>query len=1378
VVPKNMSVAPLIRVGRWRVVVGLSLAGRSKRGQSLPDGAPGQPVDTGCWTGRRGRRTRHTTVGLYERSAGETPMSGLDRFDKKDQKGSTVESIPKPVSPNSVPQTTMDRRQGGSTVLRAVGSANAAGVQPAIAATLPDFSEGARIADIYRIKRRLGAGAMGTVYLARHEQWDLDVAIKVPNQEILSSSEQRHRIVQEAEYWTNLGLHPHIAYCYYVHVVNDVPLIVVEFLDGGNLRDWIADGKCADLKVGLNLAIQFAHALEHAHAKGLVHRDIKPENVLLSREGTLKLTDFGIARATGIGQIDVVEPGAPVPAGQTVGTLGTYEYMPPEQFESAHEVDYRADIFAFGVCLYEMFCGRRPFVIAVGRRQEAPEPGRLRGDRSLPAKLSALMMQCVDWSKLSRPGAAIDLRKQLCAIYAEACGNTSPWAELPPISPDADNLNNRALSYHLLGKTKEAAEAWQLALDTDPLHPETTYNLGLLHWRLGEITDATLINQLEAVLSDQPRSSNVRYMLAIVHAERHDMANAITLLEGALENAPNAEDIKEAKEWAAANSVGSEYVRTLGEHQNSVTSVYITPTGQKAASTGCLEAGIKICDTATSTCSVTRDKLTYAQAVICPSRPFALQSSHQGLFLYDLADGTCLSTIPSSSALHKGEMEGLPSLVDGLVKRGTAEAKAQQFVLDVPFCGKWIESAAVSPDGRWVPYTIGTICGRSKLLFLWEVSTGLVRALEGHEKGIISVAISNDSRWVLTASEDRAIRMWDVASGQCIRTLEGHRQEVRAVVFSQDGQTILSGSFDDTIRVWETETGSCLRTIRGHAGGVNSIAISPDGLRALSGGDDRTVRIWEIGTGRCLRTLEGHTDRVNAVHLSADGRFAISGSADRTVRLWRLSKGGAKACKFRPSLPASYKQLSEREREANRLLHASDDALRQEQYAVALDRLREARELPGYKRTRRCVDGWRKLSLVSRRIALRAAWPRSVLKGHTGWVSFVRSNGTGDRVLSGSFDNTVRLWDVPGGVCLRTFEGHADAVTCVQMTSDERMAVSTSKDGTLRLWEMSTGRCLRVIEHSASLGAVCVDRAGTIALTGGADGEIRVWNVSDGRCLRVLSGHEKSCHKTTRGTSGDVSAICLLPDESQILSTGYDGTVRLWRIATGQCLRIFRGHEHFVNGVAVSADGRLVISASYDDTIRVWEVATGAEVRVLRGHTNCVTSVAISSDGIWALSTSQDHTVRLWNVRDGKCVWILESHTSTVWDLCFSRDECLAFSGGADHNITIWDLDWHLEPYEFAGPEEGVAPFLSAFVRAHQHYGTQLPEGRPPTEEEIIAALTRVGRAVWSEEDIQELMCTLNCAGYGWLHPNEVRRELERMAESSESGSIDAMPKI
>ena len=148
---------------------------------------------------------------------------------------------------------------------------------------------------MYRVEDVL-EGGMGRVYIAHHKGWNVKLAIKSPNEMMLSDRNNFARVLREANSWTELGLHPNIAYCYYVRSIEEVPHIFVEYVDGGNLRQWIEEGKCIDYRVSLDLAIQFCHGMECAHSKGMIHRDIKPENVLLTKDGILKITDFGLVR--------------------------------------------------------------------------------------------------------------------------------------------------------------------------------------------------------------------------------------------------------------------------------------------------------------------------------------------------------------------------------------------------------------------------------------------------------------------------------------------------------------------------------------------------------------------------------------------------------------------------------------------------------------------------------------------------------------------------------------------------------------------------------------------------------------------------------------------------------------------------------------------------------------------------------------------------------------------------------------------------------------------------------------------------------------------------------------------------------------------------
>jgi WD40 repeat protein/uncharacterized caspase-like protein len=307
--------------------------------------------------------------------------------------------------------------------------------------------------------------------------------------------------------------------------------------------------------------------------------------------------------------------------------------------------------------------------------------------------------------------------------------------------------------------------------------------------------------------------------------------------------------------------------------------------------------------------------------------------------------------------------------------------------------------------------------------------------------------------------------------------------------------------------------------------------------------------------------------------------------------------------------------------------------------------------------------------------------------GHSISVSPVAFSPDGRSTMSGSQDNTIKLWDVATGRLLRTFQGHRAEVKSVAFSPDGRSVLSGSSelwgssDNTLKLWDAATGRQLRTFEgHSSGTDSVAFSPDGRRALSGGADNTLKLWDVATGRLLRTVN----------TGHSGGAVAVAFSPDGRSALSGSLDRTLKLWDVATGRLLRTLKGHSREVKSVAFSPDGRSVLSGSHDKTLKLWDPATGRLLRTFQGHSDEVMSVAFAPDGRSALSGSSDRTLKLWDAATGQLLRTFEGHSNTVRSVAFSPDGRSALSG-SDNTLKLWDVATGRLMGTFQGHSDAVA---------------------------------------------------------------------------------------
>jgi WD40 repeat protein len=298
-----------------------------------------------------------------------------------------------------------------------------------------------------------------------------------------------------------------------------------------------------------------------------------------------------------------------------------------------------------------------------------------------------------------------------------------------------------------------------------------------------------------------------------------------------------------------------------------------------------------------------------------------------------------------------------------------------------------------------------------------------------------SVAFSPDGQYALSGSSDRAVKLWNINSGEKIRVHTGHTDNIRYVAFSPDGRNFISGGLDRKIKLWDFNSGLLINTFTGANWAIDSAAVfTPDGNHLLLGNWDGAVILWNIPSAQEVRTYKNTSsrhmfgsERINAVAASPDGQYAIAANSKAEINLWAI--------------------------ESNRHIRTFSGHHYMNVRSVAFS-----------PDSRYALSGGDFKDQTMKLWEIASGWEIRSLKQHSGDVNSVAFSSDSRYILSGNGIGCILLWELATGRLVRVFEGHRGSVQSVAFSPDGRLILSGSEDETLKLWDVESGKEIRTFK--------------------------------------------------------------------------------------------------------------------------------------------------------------------------------------------------------------------------------------------------------------------------------------------------------------------------
>ena len=1087
----------------------------------------------------------------------------------------------------------------------------------------PDANIGRRIGP-YELRRRLGGGGMGNVYLADQvEPVRRTVAIKLIKRG-MDTDETLRRFDHERRVLAALS-HPHIARLLDAGSTDDGhPYFAMEYVEGEPITAY-CDRHRLGIPQRLRLFQRVCTAVHFAHQNTVIHRDLKPANILIADDGSPRLLDFGIAKLTS----------PDLDAGLT-HTHAAHQYMTPD-YASPEQIQGQivttaSDVYSLGVVLYEMLAGQRPFS-RDGRQSSAFDKEPSRPSTGLRAMTAAQ-------NSTERRGPAIE-------AIAEA-RNLRPEQLIRHLSGDLDNIVLTAMAAE---PQRRYASAEQLSADIDrylghepvlAAPPSTLYRLrkftrrnrtacvlivALLIGAIGSTGGAVIAvrsrnvarqaEQIALQHAEQLRRASYAQDLVFVSADRQRYSPGI-VKQRLLDTPERLRDW----EWYFLDALCHRDLQTWRGHQAAIKAITYSPDGRWVAS-GDTVGEIRVWDARVG---------TTASVVQGPRNPI-----------------NSLSYDPTGRRLASAGSDGILRIRDS--QNGTELAALDGH-------GGAAVSVRFSPNG----HDLAAGYADNKIR-LWDTNTGtVIRAMEGFQGLFDSLAFSPNGRLISGASTKAGVCLWDAETGSPMHDFGDDSRFVCSTTFSPNGKSLAVAVHHRWIQLWDIEPIVRLRgqQNRGWTASSSGVVFGPDNQRlTYVGREDRALTVWDGVHKARFAESRGHEGRILALAGSPDGKHTVTGGEDRTLKRWeaeppsvpsalRGHQGGITCMAFTPD---------------GRIL-ATGDERNTVRFAtpIARDVLREVQVPAGHPRCMAFTADGRNLVTGGADGTLQVysaftAQPLKMITAHAGAVHTLVADPARRVLASGGEDGLVCLWNPDTSERLRTLACGQGAVGSIAFNHDGSRLAIANAEYAIQIWNTDSGsRVQDLTGHQDIVRSVAFSRDGKWIASTGGDETVRIWDANTGRAVRVI----EELGTTGLGVSFSLSG-------RRVFAAGADGTLSLWDTETGVRMLLFRDHTGPSTCLALSPDGRILATGGTDRTVVIKDTIPAAvrtelaeEEPVLAAQVFAITKDFFGQYGDWEtiaglFNVAYDTPVRLRHkILDD----ILKRTAGTLsplgeWQVCF-----------------------------------------------------------------------------------------------------------------------------